>query len=269
MRAERRKLSIVVLAMASILMIGGICEGGIWPEKAAACERFLITMILFIASALFLTAVSLRLPPDNGVRRIVAVYVLFYLLSILSIAVAIFGLVVSSRGGRGHEVQGKGYTEFQLGNHSNWWRDRVRDPGTWETIKSCLMKRDECSKLYSQPPDWKTNLVMLNGLQSGCCKPPDVCGFAEISRTRSVYNKPGYKSAIFDGDKDCMRFVNEEEKCFNCDSRKAAFLDTMRSSWRTMSIISFVVGLLLLLTGSAELGCFDDELRASKIWNCN
>ncbi|GBG43048.1 hypothetical protein CBR_g76634 [Chara braunii] len=64
----------------------------------------------------------------------------------------------------------------------------------------------------------------------------------------SLYESPASASSpsFHELQGDCSGFRNSEEKCFNCDSCKAAFVDTLRWSWRIMSIIKLVIGGLVL-----------------------
>ncbi|GBG59817.1 hypothetical protein CBR_g54919 [Chara braunii] len=224
--------------------------GGVWPAKAAACDELLIMIVLFIAAEFFICAFLLCFASNdlNSVFATVAGFLvlLFYLL----LATAIFGLVVSAGSGGGKEVVGKGHSlrEFRLENYSSWMRHRVKDKGVWTRIKRCLMEREECQKLSLQKPDPITGIIKFNGLQSGCCKPPDSCGFAVINASASLYEKPAsasaapssLPSAIFT-EPDCLLFSDGDEKCFDCDSCRAAFLDSLRRSWRMMSIINIVI----------------------------
>ncbi|GBG91489.1 hypothetical protein CBR_g52444 [Chara braunii] len=251
MALEARMLGGFISCLGIALVFTGLSGGGIWPEKAAACDKFLITVVLFIAAGLFLSALVLCLCG----RHVGEALVFAYLLLLLLMSFAIFGLVVTKDGGGGHVIKGKGYAEFDLGDYQRWLRHRVRTKALWKGIKSCLMKRGECQKLSHQAPDPKTGIVQFNGLQSGCCKPLDVCGFKAINVSSSIYDisAPPSSSAAIAAEGDCSRFVNEEEKCFNCDFCRAAFLDTLSRSWRTMSIINFVIASLVVSCGQNDV----------------
>ncbi|GBG90558.1 hypothetical protein CBR_g50901 [Chara braunii] len=160
---------------------------------------------------------------------------------LLTWAIAIFGLVVSTGRNGGHLVVGKGYREFKLGDYSPWMRKRVRNEDVWKEIKWCLIKK-ECHKLSLKHPDPKTGIIQFNGIQSGFCKPPDSCGFAVINASASSYQARASSSSFPSSlGGDCTLFSNGEFKCFDCDSCKAAFLDSLRRSWRTMSIIDLTM----------------------------
>ncbi|GBG47409.1 hypothetical protein CBR_g80998, partial [Chara braunii] len=196
-------LATVFLSCGTVYLLTGLCGGGLCSGKPAACDTFLITADVFIAEAFFVRALCVflagtcdrRSPDDEETwgNWQYSVWVLIFLLYV----VGIFGHMVSTADNGGHLVAGKGYREFKLADYSSWMRQRVRDESVWEGIKQCLLTRAECQKLSLQKPDPITGIINLkfNGLQSGCCKPPDSCGFAVINASASIYEIPASASS--------------------------------------------------------------------------
>lgn len=91
--------------------------------------------------------------------------------------------------------------------------------------------------------DW-TQMVMKGvvlKLQSGCCKPPTLCGYTFVNPT--YWTGPNNTAA----DLDCLMWSNEQTQlCYACESCKAGLLASLRSEWRRADLILAVtlVGLI-------------------------
>lgn len=50
---------------------------------------------------------------------------------------------------------GRAYREYRLRDYSPWLRDRISDPGNWETIRRCILGSKTCDKIrYWTPLDY-------------------------------------------------------------------------------------------------------------------
>ena len=77
--------------------------------------------------------------------------------------------------------------------------------------------------------------------QSGCCKPPSVCGFGYVGPT--VWTNPARPAA----DPDCGRWSNDPANlCYECESCRAGLLATLRHQWHKANIALVVATVSLV-----------------------
>lgn len=77
--------------------------------------------------------------------------------------------------------------------------------------------------------------------QSGCCKPPTICGFSYVNPT--LWLNPVNPT----GDPDCFLWSNDQSQlCYNCSSCKAGLLGNLRNEWRKANIILIVAVVILI-----------------------
>jgi hypothetical protein len=85
-------------------------------------------------------------------------------------------------------------------------------------------------------------------VQSGCCKPPTVCGYAYVSPT--VWTNPANPAA----DGDCGAWSNDPRQlCYGCSSCKAGMLGTLRDQWRRAN--AALVAATVVLVVVYVIGC--------------
>lgn len=78
-------------------------------------------------------------------------------------------------------------------------------------------------------------------LQSGCCKPPTICGYQYVNPT--VWNNP--TNAIADA--DCSIWNNDQNQlCYNCDACKAGLLGNLRKEWRKANLVLILTVVVLI-----------------------
>lgn len=78
-------------------------------------------------------------------------------------------------------------------------------------------------------------------MQSGCCKPPLVCGYGYVGAT--VWTNPANPGA----DADCWAWSNDPAQlCYGCESCKAGLLGSVRKEWRRANVI-LIVALVVLI----------------------
>ncbi|MCO5599118.1 hypothetical protein L7F22_053218 [Adiantum nelumboides] len=151
------------------------------------CIKFLEIPVLFIGLAL----VPVSLLGIVGVLKrkfflVVAYLILVFLLLLLLLAFTLFAFIVTNNGGA-HSVPGANFLEYNLGEYSGWLQDQVNDRFKWLGLRACLRDGQTCRGLnrqYPSLPDFEN--ADLSPVQSGCCKPPNACGFTFVAPTQWV-----------------------------------------------------------------------------------
>ncbi|KAF6142873.1 hypothetical protein GIB67_021820 [Kingdonia uniflora] len=171
------------------------------------------------------------------------------LLIVLLLILLVFAFVVTQRDGS-YVVPGRGYKEYRIKGFSSWIRDHVTDKGNWGQIRSCLAENDACRKLSRD--NYVTAdqffLAHISPLQSGCCKPPTVCGYTFVNPT--VWVNPVNPTS----DRDCYLWNNEQSQlCYGCDSCKAGVLGNLRKEWRKANVFLIVAVVVLIFV--YVIGC--------------
>ncbi|KAL0462436.1 UNVERIFIED_CONTAM: hypothetical protein Slati_0131200 [Sesamum latifolium] len=82
-------------------------------------------------------------------------------------------------------------------------------------------------------------------MQSGCCKPPNVCGL--VFQNATTWNMSAKGPA--DPNPDCRTWSNvQTELCYNCQSCKIEALEEIKKEWKILSLanicIILVVGII-------------------------
>ncbi|KAK9275223.1 hypothetical protein L1049_022485 [Liquidambar formosana] len=163
-----------------------ILGAGIWLARQGSsdCEKFLEKPVIAIGVFLMVVSLAGLIGACCGVSWLLWFYLLvMFLLIVLLFCFTIFAFVVTNKGA-GKVLSGKGYKEYKLGDYSNWLQKRVTNTKNWNKIKSCLIDGKVCQSLSIETVNvtvfYQEN---LSAIQSGCCKPPDDCGFTYVSPT--------------------------------------------------------------------------------------
>lgn len=159
----------------------------------------------------------------------------------LLLILLVFAFVVTRSDG-GFSVPGRNYREYRLDGFSDWLRDQVAGSKNWAKIRTCLADSDICTKLNQ---DYITAdqffAAHISPLQSGCCKPPTVCGFNYVNPT--LWINPVNQM----GDPDCFLWSNDQTQlCYNCNACKAGVLGNLRKEWRKANVILIVAVVVLI-----------------------
>ncbi|GLJ53980.1 hypothetical protein SUGI_1154380 [Cryptomeria japonica] len=162
---------------------------------------------------------------------------------VLSIPVIGTGIWLSTKqdnegSGHGHIVPNRAYREYTLGDYSGWLRHRVH---AWNRIRNCLASSTTCATLTQRYPLAQDFFnAHLTPIESGCCKPPTLCGYTFVSATYWI-------SPINIGeDMDCLTWNNDQTQlCYSCNSCKAGLLANLKKEWRVADVLD--------ATPSAEL----------------
>ncbi|CAN0879230.1 TET7 [Linum grandiflorum] len=214
------------------------------------CDRSLQTPLVVIT--LFLTLVSLAgfLGICCRIRCLFLLYLSALLVLILvTVGFYVFAFVVSSIG-HGRDVPGRAYKEYFLEDYTVWLRNRVSSRGKWSGIRSCLVESEACPVFnrsygrYSVSEFYKARFLSV---QSGCCKPPSECGFTYINPTNWT--------------KDCVIWNNDPSVlCYDCNSCKAAFLNTIKSGLRKSINVGIVFIAVLIVVYIFGYCAFRDQI---------
>ncbi|KAG0491843.1 hypothetical protein HPP92_005241 [Vanilla planifolia] len=77
--------------------------------------------------------------------------------------------------------------------------------------------------------------------ESGCCKPPSVCGYSYVNPT--VWVNPVNPVS----DPDCSAWSNDQmQLCYGCNSCKAGMIGNLRHEWRKANIALIVAAVALI-----------------------
>ncbi|XVE98003.1 hypothetical protein REPUB_Repub03eG0067900 [Reevesia pubescens] len=159
----------------------------------------------------------------------------------LLLILLVFAFIVTRPDGR-YDVPGRGYKEYRLDGYSSWLKNHVVDSKSWNKIRACLADTDVCPKLTQQyiTAD-QFFAVHISPLQSGCCKPPTICGYTFVNPT--LWTNPTNPT----GDPDCYLWSNDQTQlCYNCNSCRAGLLGNLRKEWRKANIILIVAVVVLI-----------------------
>lgn len=177
------------------------------------------------------------------------VYLLvMFLLILILFCFTIFAFVVTNKGA-GDAVGGRGYKEYRLGDYSNWLQKRVESNKNWNRIRSCLIDGKVCQKLSQETNTASTEFFAkhLSPIESGCCKPPELCQFQYVSPTN--WTKTGDQTNT-----DCQAWNNDPTiLCYDCNSCKAGFLQNLKGDWKKVAVINIVFLVFLIIVYS--IGC--------------
>ncbi|RZC81599.1 hypothetical protein C5167_044177 [Papaver somniferum] len=168
---------------------------------------------------------------------------------IVVLILLIFAFVVTRHDGS-YIVPGRGYKEYRVEGYSSWLRNYVTESENWSKVRSCLAQTDVCTELgqeYSSADQFFSDHI--SPLQSGCCKPPTICGFTYINPTFWV--NPANPTS----DTDCLVWSNDQHQlCYECKACQAGVLGNLRQEWRKANIA-------LIITGCGSYMCLHNWLQ--------
>ncbi|KAI5079549.1 hypothetical protein GOP47_0005028 [Adiantum capillus-veneris] len=243
MRPPLPKRLLTVGAGVNIVLAIPIIAMGFWLalRHHLNCIKFLEIPVLFIGFAL----VVVSLLGIVGVLRqklvlVWAYLVLIFLLLLLLFAFILFAFIVTSDGGA-HSVPGATFLEYNLGEYSAWLQDQVTDSLKWRSLRACVKDEQICKGLNRQYPTlFDFDNAYLSPLQSGCCKPPNSCGFTFVKPTQWVTPTSSGASS------DCQ-FWSNSGMCYDCNTCKAGLLETVRQDWKKVAKVCLAVFILLIV----------------------
>ncbi|CAL5048367.1 unnamed protein product [Urochloa decumbens] len=232
-----------------------IAATGVWLASAHGCSRLIVAQwpVAILGALLFLVALAGFLGAYRNRRGLLACY-LFAMAALVTLLLAliVFAFAVAHDDGA-YPVLGRAYDDYRLEGYSPWLRRYVAgDPERWEGIRACVAGSGTCRKLamdssFIVPEQFY--MTRLSPIQSGCCKPPTVCGFAYAGPT--TWSAPAANPAA---DADCAAWSNDPAQlCYGCDSCKAGVLGALREQWRKANVALLVAAVALIFV--YVIGC--------------
>ncbi|XP_031486372.1 tetraspanin-2 [Nymphaea colorata] len=230
-----------VALLCSVPIIGA----GIWlaSKPDNECVRLIRWPLIILGVLILLVSLAGFVGAFWRLQCLLALHLLCMLILILLLLFfTIFAFVVTSPNGA-VSVPGRQYQEFRLSGFSGWLRNYVTNSGNWAQIRTCLSSSDVCPSLareYSSPDQFFASSD-ISPLQSGCCKPPTMCGYNYVNPT--LWVNPINPAA----DTDCYLWSNDQSQlCYNCNSCKAGLLGNMRKEWRKANVVLIVTLVVLI-----------------------
>ncbi|CAA0829212.1 Tetraspanin-2 [Striga hermonthica] len=233
-----------ILNFVALMCSVPIISTGLWlaSKPDNECIRWLRWPLLFIGLAFLLVALTGFAGARCKNEGLLGLYLVsMFILIVLLLVLLILAFVVTRPDGA-HYVPGAGFREYTLQGFSYWLRDHVTGSDNWGGIRACLADSHICPNLarkYFSAADFFA--AHLSPIESGCCKPPLICGFQYTGPTTWV------GTSNFAADADCAIWNNDpRELCYNCDSCKAGLLGNLRQEWRKTYIILIVTLIVLI-----------------------
>ncbi|BAT72925.1 hypothetical protein LR48_Vigan818s000300 [Vigna angularis] len=233
-----------VLNFVAIICSIPIIASGIWlaSKPDNECVANFRWPILIMGLLILLVSLAGFVGAYWNKQGLLALYLFsMALLIALLLILLVFAFVVTRPDGA-YDVPGKAYKEYNLSGFSSWFRNRVTGSGSWHKIKPCLAASDVCTKLtlnYITADQFFASHI--SPLQSGCCKPPTVCGYSFVSPI--LWTNPVNPTA----DPDCYSWNNDQNQlCYDCNACKAGLLGNLRKEWRKANIVLIVAVVVLI-----------------------
>ncbi|XP_059634839.1 tetraspanin-2 isoform X1 [Cornus florida] len=233
-----------LLNFTSLLCSIAIIAAGIWlaSKPDNECVHWLRWPIVLIGVLILLVSLAGFVGAYWNRQGLLAFYLIcMALLIILLLIVLVLAFVVTRPNGE-YSVPGRSFHEYRLAGFSSWLRNHLTNSGNWGKIRACLAESDVCSKLSLEYVSVDQFFAAhLSPLQSGCCKPPTICGYQYANPTMWI-NPVNPMSDV-----DCSIWNNDPNQlCYGCDSCKAGLLGNLRKEWRKANVILIVAVVVLI-----------------------
>lgn len=233
-----------ILNFVAMMCSVPIMAAGIWlaSKPANECIHWLRWPLVFLGGAFLLVSLTGFAGAYWKKEGLLAVYlVAMFILIVLLLVLLVLAFVVTRPTGA-YQVPGIGFKEYRLEGFSSWIRYRIVGDDNWGNIKVCLADSQICPKLsdnFVSAPDFFA--AHLSPIQSGCCKPPLMCGF-QYSNPTTWFNPSNIAAGA-----DCALWNNDPRQlCYSCDSCKAGLLGNLREEWRKANIVLIITVVLLI-----------------------
>ncbi|KAL8102566.1 tetraspanin-2-like [Apium graveolens] len=221
-----------------------IITAGIWlsSKQDNQCIHWLRFPVIFIGILFLLVALSGFVGAYWNKPGLLSFFLFSMAFLIVFLLILLILAFTVARPSGQFSVPGRRYKEYRLTGFSKWLRDHVTDDENWHNIRSCLANSKVCPKL-SQEYDsaYQFFNAHLTPIESGCCKPPTICGYQYVNPT--MWINPVNSVA----DADCSIWNNDPgQLCYSCDSCKAGLLGNLRREWRKANVILIVAVVVLI-----------------------
>ncbi|KAL0441983.1 UNVERIFIED_CONTAM: Tetraspanin-8 [Sesamum radiatum] len=218
-------------------------------KQESPCQKVLKTPILVVGAALLVVSLAGLVGSCCRVSFFMWFYLFVLFLLIVGLIVfTVFTIIVTNKG-IGQALSRKGIGNHRLGDYSRWLQKYVINAENWNEIKSCLVDVKLCQRIAGgKAKDFYAHL--LPPVLSGCCKPPNYCGFEFQNATYWIMPTTGPATP----DPDCKAWSNTQtELCFNCEACKAAILDDIKREWRMLALINLAILVFVIIVYT--VGC--------------
>ncbi|KAG0493895.1 hypothetical protein HPP92_004889 [Vanilla planifolia] len=266
---------IAVLNFVAFLCSIPIISSGIWlaSKPDNECVHLVRWPVIILGVLILLVSLAGFVGAYWNHQCLLAAYLFFMAtLIVLLLALLVFAFVVTRPDGS-YAVPGRVYKEYRLSGFSNWLRHYVADNKNWNRIRACLSQSDICGKLARDDAYFTVDQFLQSDLsplqasssigsndtkftglceaaqtskrqlakESGCCKPPSVCGYSYVNPT--VWVNPVNPVS----DPDCSAWSNDQmQLCYGCNSCKAGMIGNLRHEWRKANIALIVAAVALI-----------------------
>ncbi|OIT04316.1 PREDICTED: tetraspanin-8-like [Nicotiana attenuata] len=225
---------------------------GIWAkaeESKSLCQKAIYMPFLIFGASLLVLSLMGLVGSCCRASFFLWIYLFFLFLFIVGmICFSVFTILVTNKN-VGKALSGKGDNEAKFGDWQHWLEKHVVNEKHWGDIKSCMATFKYCQMIpRGKSADfYKYSLPVT---QSSCCKPPTYCGFEFHNATHWTMPKAG--PAV--PDSDCKTWSNvQNELCFNCQSCKSSFLESIQKNWNKFALINFCIFVFIIIIYS--VGC--------------
>ncbi|KAL1547748.1 tetraspanin-2-like [Salvia divinorum] len=221
-----------------------IISAGIWlaSKPDSECIRWLRWPLVFIGIAFLLVALTGFVGAYWKKEGLLGLYLVLMFMLIVLLLVLLVLAFVATRPSGAYSVPGAAFREYRLAGFSAWLREHVTGDDNWAGIRACLAESRICPRLggkYISAAEFFA--AHLSPIESGCCKPPMVCGYQYAGPT----NWNGAANIV--ADVDCAMWSNDPRQlCYNCESCKAGLLGNLRREWRKANVILIVTVVVLI-----------------------
>ncbi|KAA8523235.1 hypothetical protein F0562_009658 [Nyssa sinensis] len=233
-----------VLNFIALLCSIPIIASGIWlaSKPDNECIHWIRWPVVFIGILILLVSLTGFVGAYWNKQGLLAFYLCCMAILIILLLILLVLAFIVTRPNGSYDVPGRAFKEYRLAGFSSWLRDHITNSDNWGKIRACLAESNVCSKL-SQGYISADQLFAahISPLQSGCCKPPTVCGYQYVNPI--MWINPVNPIA----DADCSIWNNDPNQlCYNCDSCKAGLLGNLRKEWRRTNVILIVAVVVLI-----------------------
>ncbi|MCO5567544.1 hypothetical protein L7F22_021238 [Adiantum nelumboides] len=246
---------LVASTFATMVLSVPLIVTGFWlalPKHHETCFRFIEFHIIAIGIGLFVASVVGMVGVQRRERLLLWVYVVTVFGLILYLCAMVIFTMFVTRGGPAYSVSKAAFKEYRLGGYSLWFQGQVGDAGKWGEMAWCLRREERvCDGLdRAYPSKASFYKARLTPPQSGCCKPPTLCGASFVRATEWVDMTHSLATS------DCGRWDNRTEVlCYQCSSCRAGLLENVKHVWRLVAYFSLaILGCLVVIYSIAWLG---------------
>ncbi|GMI69695.1 tetraspanin8 [Hibiscus trionum] len=232
--------SIPIIVVGVLITKSGITACGLSSDKSLVGIG--VSIMIFSLVGFFASCCRGR-----WVRWVLCSYLVVVIILILTgFGFTVFTFAVSNKGS-GQTIPGKEYKEYKLEKYSSFIQLLINEPRSWKSIRTCIVDSKICNAYETRYRHDTVQMLYqerLNSLQSGCCKPPDECGFTY----RGPTNWTEENGVYYNHNPDCKAWENiPQVLCFNCQSCKAGAADNIKRSLKKEATVNVVFLLLLII----------------------